>query len=156
MYCAFAVWGYSIQPSSRKSSREVGGRGREVRAFDNAEGVPPQNLGGTELNCTVTCMVLRPTKGVHLDPCHDEFRGSDAVVIRWHEEQQHDVGSNPGEGMSVCKCIVPSQHGGLNRRQAASPLVRLVEGEERWKASERPQGVLSQNWDIKEPKGTFT
>ncbi|GFX04207.1 hypothetical protein TNCV_3973561 [Trichonephila clavipes] len=46
------------------------------------------------------------------------------------------LGSNPGEGMDVCKSIVPSGHGGiLNRRRAASPLVRLLEREERWKAS---------------------
>ncbi|GFU18194.1 hypothetical protein TNCV_2033441 [Trichonephila clavipes] len=32
----------------------------------------------------------------------------------------------------VCKCIVPLRHGGtLNSRRAASPLVRLVEEEER-------------------------
>ncbi|GFW90384.1 hypothetical protein TNCV_3509321 [Trichonephila clavipes] len=39
------------------------------------------------------------------------------------------LGSNPGEAMDVCKCIVPSQHGGtLNSHRAASPLVRLVGG----------------------------
>ncbi|GFV11951.1 uncharacterized protein TNCV_3181821 [Trichonephila clavipes] len=49
--------------------------------------------------------------------------------------------------MVVCKCIVPSWHGGtLNSRRAANPLVRLVEGEEKWEASDHPQGVLSQNW----------
>ncbi|GFX16815.1 uncharacterized protein TNCV_2517951 [Trichonephila clavipes] len=42
------------------------------------------------------------------------------------------LGSNPGEDMDVCKCIVPWRHGGtLNSRRAASILVRLVEGEER-------------------------
>ncbi|GFW84342.1 uncharacterized protein TNCV_1132111 [Trichonephila clavipes] len=53
------------------------------------------------------------------------------------------LGSNPGEDMDVCKCIVPSRHEGtLNSRQAASPLVRLVEGEK----GERPltlPGVFS-------------
>ncbi|GFX04160.1 uncharacterized protein TNCV_3973091 [Trichonephila clavipes] len=53
------------------------------------------------------------------------------------------LGWNPGEGMDVCKCIVPSRHGGtLNSRRAASPLVRLVEGKERWEAP----GHLPQNW----------
>ncbi|GFY35210.1 hypothetical protein TNCV_5045841 [Trichonephila clavipes] len=48
--------------------------------------------------------------------------------------------------MHVCKCIVPSRHGGtLNSLRAASPLVRLVEGEERWEAPDNSQGVLSQN-----------
>ncbi|GFW43588.1 uncharacterized protein TNCV_4769401 [Trichonephila clavipes] len=43
------------------------------------------------------------------------------------------LGLNPGEDMDVCKCIVPSRHGGtLNSRRAASPLVGLVEGIERW------------------------
>ncbi|GFT72676.1 hypothetical protein TNCV_755811 [Trichonephila clavipes] len=33
--------------------------------------------------------------------------------------------------MDVCKCVGPLQHEGtLNSRRAASPLVRLVEGEE--------------------------
>ncbi|GFX38159.1 hypothetical protein TNCV_3837581 [Trichonephila clavipes] len=44
-------------------------------------------------------------------------------------------GSNSGEGLDVCKYIVPLRHGvTLNNHRAASPLVRLVEGEERWKA----------------------
>ncbi|GFV71458.1 transposable element Tc3 transposase [Trichonephila clavipes] len=34
------------------------------------------------------------------------------------------LGSNPGGGMDVCKCIVPLRHGGtLNSRRSASPLV---------------------------------
>ncbi|GFY01326.1 hypothetical protein TNCV_5077921 [Trichonephila clavipes] len=37
--------------------------------------------------------------------------------------------------MDACKCIMPSRHGDtLNSRGATSPLVRLVEGEERWLA----------------------
>ncbi|GFW67199.1 uncharacterized protein TNCV_4032111 [Trichonephila clavipes] len=52
-----------------------------------------------------------------------------------------------GEDMDVCKCIVPSQHGGtLNSRRAANPLMRLVEVEERWEAPDHPQCVLPQNW----------
>ncbi|GFW51027.1 hypothetical protein TNCV_3593091 [Trichonephila clavipes] len=43
------------------------------------------------------------------------------------------LGLNPGEDMDVCKWIVPSWHGStLNGRRVASPLVRVVEGEERW------------------------
>ncbi|GFW37067.1 uncharacterized protein TNCV_5019651 [Trichonephila clavipes] len=49
--------------------------------------------------------------------------------------------------MDVYKCIVPSRHGGtLNSHRAASPLVRLVEGEERWEEPDHPQVVLPQNW----------
>ncbi|GFX35551.1 hypothetical protein TNCV_103581 [Trichonephila clavipes] len=45
------------------------------------------------------------------------------------------LGSNPRENMDVCKCRVPARHAGtLNSRRAASPLVRLVEVEERWEA----------------------
>ncbi|GFT25946.1 hypothetical protein TNCV_2807871 [Trichonephila clavipes] len=41
--------------------------------------------------------------------------------------------------MDVCNCIVPAGHGStLNSRRAASPFVRLVEGEERWEASDHP------------------
>ncbi|GFV67798.1 hypothetical protein TNCV_3546001 [Trichonephila clavipes] len=41
------------------------------------------------------------------------------------------MGSKPREDMDVCKCIVPSRHGGtLNSRRA--DLVRLVEGRERF------------------------
>ncbi|GFW65077.1 uncharacterized protein TNCV_393431 [Trichonephila clavipes] len=57
------------------------------------------------------------------------------------------VGSNPGEDMDACKCIVPLRHGDiLNSRRATSPLVRLVEAEEKWEASDHPQDVLLQNW----------
>ncbi|GFU09890.1 hypothetical protein TNCV_784391 [Trichonephila clavipes] len=38
----------------------------------------------SELNRTVTCMVLkaRPTAGVHPAPCHDEFRGPRSDYVR--------------------------------------------------------------------------
>ncbi|GFT61344.1 uncharacterized protein TNCV_4091131 [Trichonephila clavipes] len=45
--------------------------------------------------------------------------------------------------------------GTLNSRRAASPLVKLVEGEERWEASD-PQSVLSLNWGGIEPNHTVT
>ncbi|GFU45706.1 extended synaptotagmin-3 [Trichonephila clavipes] len=42
------------------------------------------------------------------------------------------LGSNPSEDMDICKCMVPLRHGGtLNSRRAASPLMRLVAGDER-------------------------
>ncbi|GFU59335.1 uncharacterized protein TNCV_4198541 [Trichonephila clavipes] len=34
----------------------------------------------------------------------------------------------------------------LNNRRAASPLLRLVEGEERWKVPDHLQGVFPKNW----------
>ncbi|GFV65070.1 uncharacterized protein TNCV_4671011 [Trichonephila clavipes] len=49
--------------------------------------------------------------------------------------------------MDVCKCIVTSRHGvTLNSRRIASPLVRLMEGEERWEAFDHPQSVFPLNW----------
>ncbi|GFX14326.1 uncharacterized protein TNCV_1768201 [Trichonephila clavipes] len=49
--------------------------------------------------------------------------------------------------MDACKCLVPLRRGGtLNSRRAASLLVWLVEGEERWEAPGHPQGFLSLNW----------
>ncbi|GFW45562.1 uncharacterized protein TNCV_3245021 [Trichonephila clavipes] len=52
--------------------------------------------------------------------------------------------------MDICKCIVPSRQGStLNSHRAASPLVRLAEGEKRWEAHDpHPlESVLPQNWD---------
>ncbi|GFV13123.1 transposable element Tcb1 transposase [Trichonephila clavipes] len=67
------------------------------------------------------------------------------------------MGSNPGVDMDVCKCIVPLRHAGaLNSRRAASPLVWLVEGEERWQASGHPQGFLPLNWGRTEQNRTVT
>ncbi|GFW56106.1 uncharacterized protein TNCV_106521 [Trichonephila clavipes] len=67
------------------------------------------------------------------------------------------LGSNPGEDMDVCKCIVPLRHWGtLNSRRAASPLVSLVDGEERWEAPDHLQGFLPLNWGGSEQKRTVT
>ncbi|GFV37475.1 cullin-4A [Trichonephila clavipes] len=57
------------------------------------------------------------------------------------------LSSNSGEGLNVCKCVVPPRHEGiLNSRQAASPLVRLVEEQDRWEVPGHPQCVLPHNW----------
>ncbi|GFW66658.1 hypothetical protein TNCV_1370911 [Trichonephila clavipes] len=46
--------------------------------------------------------------------------------------------------MDVCKCIVPSRHGGtLNSCRGSSPLVRLVEEEERLETSAPPSRMFS-------------
>ncbi|GFT45745.1 integrase catalytic domain-containing protein [Trichonephila clavipes] len=42
----------------------------------------------------------------------------------------------------------------LSRRRTSIPLVRLVEGEERWKAHDHTQGVLPQNWGRTEQSRT--
>ncbi|GFW21870.1 hypothetical protein TNCV_1235951 [Trichonephila clavipes] len=47
------------------------------------------------------------------------------VIVSWHQ----NVGSNPGEGMGGYKCILSARpESTLNSRQAASLLVRSVEG----------------------------
>ncbi|GFU95928.1 uncharacterized protein TNCV_252791 [Trichonephila clavipes] len=57
--------------------------------------------------------------------------------------------------MDVCKCIVPLRHGGtLNSRRAASPLVGLVEGKERWGPLTTPRDFLPLNWGGTEQKRT--
>ncbi|GFT57539.1 hypothetical protein TNCV_803881 [Trichonephila clavipes] len=54
----YGALGQTAQPLSRKSSGEVGGRGREMGGPDHPQGILLQNWGGTELNRTVTCIVL--------------------------------------------------------------------------------------------------
>ncbi|GFS61372.1 uncharacterized protein TNCV_3105551 [Trichonephila clavipes] len=72
------------------------------------------------------------------------FRRSSTSSFSLEIEEGLGLDSNPREDMDVCKCIVSSWHGGaLNSRRAASPLVRLVEGEERWKAPDPPLKVFS-------------
>ncbi|GFW42651.1 uncharacterized protein TNCV_257121 [Trichonephila clavipes] len=59
--------------------------------------------------------------------------------------------------MDACKCIVPARRGGtLNSHRAASLLVRLVEREERWEASDHPHSILPLNWCGIEPNRTVT
>ncbi|GFV41975.1 hypothetical protein TNCV_2751561 [Trichonephila clavipes] len=47
------------KPSSSKSSRDVGGRGREVGVSWPPQGFHPLNRGGTEQNPILTCMMLK-------------------------------------------------------------------------------------------------
>ncbi|GFS71672.1 uncharacterized protein TNCV_4270641 [Trichonephila clavipes] len=59
--------------------------------------------------------------------------------------------------MGVSKCIVPLRQGDtLNSRQAASPLVRLVEGGKRWEAPDPSPSVLPQNWSETELNRSVT
>ncbi|GFX57280.1 hypothetical protein TNCV_2965591 [Trichonephila clavipes] len=46
--------------------------------------------------------------------------------------------------------------GTLNSRRTTSPLVRLVEGKERWEAPDHLQGVLLRNWDETELNRSVT
>ncbi|GFT04958.1 uncharacterized protein TNCV_4744941 [Trichonephila clavipes] len=77
--------GYSKQPSSRKSSRVVGGRRREVGGPDHPQGFLPLNWGGTEQKRTVTCMVLKAKANDRrkiLALSRDEFRGPRPDFVR--------------------------------------------------------------------------
>ncbi|GFW40029.1 hypothetical protein TNCV_5117121 [Trichonephila clavipes] len=56
MHSAFVAEGYSKQTSSRKSSRVVGGRRREMGGPWPPPGFSPSKLGGTEQIRTATCM----------------------------------------------------------------------------------------------------
>ncbi|GFX94155.1 hypothetical protein TNCV_4292001 [Trichonephila clavipes] len=44
----------------------------------------------------------------------------------------------------------------LNNRQVTSPLMRIVEGEERRETPDHPEGVLAQNWVGNEPNRIVT
>ncbi|GFU10789.1 hypothetical protein TNCV_2387911 [Trichonephila clavipes] len=57
---------------------------------------------------------------------------------------------------NVVIAFVHLRHGPQNSHRAVSPLVRLVGGEQRWEASEHPQGILPQNWVEPEPNRTVT
>ncbi|GFU67532.1 hypothetical protein TNCV_3239791 [Trichonephila clavipes] len=66
------------------------------------------------------------------------------------------LGSNPGEDMDACKCIVNSRHGvTLNSCRVSSPLLWL----DKWKGElgdpDHPQSALPQNWGVTEPPVTF-
>ncbi|GFW65860.1 uncharacterized protein TNCV_586861 [Trichonephila clavipes] len=91
--------------------------------------------------------------------CLDDYAGFDYYFHDLRKKvlsrRQYGVGS-----VMIWTCIgyhVPARHGGtLNSRRAESPLVRLVEGEERWKASDHPKSVLPLNWGGIEPNRTDT
>ncbi|GFW57372.1 transposable element Tcb1 transposase [Trichonephila clavipes] len=76
-----------------------------------------------------------------LDACQ-HYSQCATLPLRVHiakETTPEGLGSNTGEDMDVCKSIVPSRHGGTpNSRRAASPLVRLVKGDERREAGSGP------------------
>ncbi|GFT70398.1 hypothetical protein TNCV_2658341 [Trichonephila clavipes] len=69
-----------LQPLSRKSSHEVGVRGRE--APDHPQSVLPQKWNGTYPNCIVTCTKLQLTGVPSLALCRDEFRGPRSDTVR--------------------------------------------------------------------------
>ncbi|GFX11114.1 down syndrome cell adhesion molecule homolog [Trichonephila clavipes] len=103
-------------------------------------------LGESQFGAEVAVTTLEeppssPPQSVKASPI-----SSKTVNVTWQ-----GLGSNPGEDMVVCKCIVPLRQGGtLNSRRAASPLVWLVE--ERWEAPDQPP----LNWGGTQQKHTVT
>ncbi|GFW22229.1 hypothetical protein TNCV_1429831 [Trichonephila clavipes] len=76
-----------------------------------------------------------------LFPQRYQIGRSDFLQRALLSEVVHGLGLNPGEGMDICKCIVPLWHvGTLNRLRVTSPLVRFMEGEEEWDSPERSPG----------------
>ncbi|GFU93507.1 uncharacterized protein TNCV_947491 [Trichonephila clavipes] len=68
-----------------------------------------------------------------------------------------DMGLNPGEDMDVRKCIMSFGHEGtINSHRGASPLMKLVEGADRWEALDHPYGTLPQNCGGTESNRTLT
>ncbi|GFW23966.1 uncharacterized protein TNCV_4950121 [Trichonephila clavipes] len=62
-------------------------------------------------------------------------------------KQEKSAGRQTEKNLPVKDVRMPARHGvTLNSHRAASPLVRLVEREERWEASHHPQSVLPLNW----------
>ncbi|GFU20245.1 uncharacterized protein TNCV_4933271 [Trichonephila clavipes] len=58
---------------------------------------------------------------------------------------------------NACKCIMPLRHGiTINSYRAANPLVRLLEGKERWEAPGHLKGFLPLNWGVAEQNPTVT
>ncbi|GFT38542.1 hypothetical protein TNCV_2748221 [Trichonephila clavipes] len=107
-------------------------------------------------------------------PRHDEYQIINLILGEYyttHQAMPSEVPVDSWEGVDrlqfvgqtypTCSIdsspVTPLRHGGTqNSSQAASPFVRLVEGEERWEVSDHPQGVLLQNWDGKKPNHTVT
>ncbi|GFV51327.1 uncharacterized protein TNCV_3615251 [Trichonephila clavipes] len=90
MYNAFVAWGYLIAVPLIAVKSQVrclvkwveGEKGWE--APDNAQGILLLSWGGTEINHSVTCMVLKATANnmSYLALCHDEFRGPSSGLCR--------------------------------------------------------------------------
>ncbi|GFX84431.1 uncharacterized protein TNCV_1602241 [Trichonephila clavipes] len=77
MYSAFAAWG-TLNSRRAASSFVRLVEGEERWQAPASQGVLPQNGCETELNRSVTCMVLKATDNDrhHLTLCLDEFRES--------------------------------------------------------------------------------
>ncbi|GFX53268.1 uncharacterized protein TNCV_362621 [Trichonephila clavipes] len=140
--CAFAAWGTLNNHRAASCPLMYLVEGEERwKAHGHPQGFLSLNFGVEPSKIVLSpawCSKLRLTTGVKiLSLTRDEFHGPRSDFVRRVAvvTTTYGLGSNPGEDMGVYKCIVPLRHGGsLNSRRAASPLVWLVEGEERWEA----------------------
>ncbi|GFU05228.1 hypothetical protein TNCV_575471 [Trichonephila clavipes] len=66
------------------SSREIGGRGRELRGLLPPPECSSSKLGWNRAKCIATCIVPKATVNDrrHLALCHDEFRGPRSGLCR--------------------------------------------------------------------------
>ncbi|GFW96687.1 transposon Tf2-9 polyprotein [Trichonephila clavipes] len=81
----------------------------------------------------------RFSSGLHGSTAADSVHPS-GIVVSDADCCAVGMDSNPGEDMDVCKCLMPSRHGGtINSRRPVSPLVMLVEDAERWEVPDHPQ-----------------
>ncbi|GFV66621.1 potassium voltage-gated channel subfamily H member 4 [Trichonephila clavipes] len=74
---------------------------------DYLQGVLLQNLGGTEPNCTFTCMVLKATvtTDVHVVVRHDEFRGQrpEDIILNFRTTYVNKKGEVVADPCSIAR-----------------------------------------------------
>ncbi|GFW48585.1 hypothetical protein TNCV_4241661 [Trichonephila clavipes] len=81
-----------------------------------------------------------------------DVRRSDVTACGKKCQSQVGLGSNPGEGIDICKCIVTLRHGDTLKQPSSRKSSREVGGREREVGALTPsQGVLPQNWVEIEP-----
>ncbi|GFV65871.1 hypothetical protein TNCV_1828411 [Trichonephila clavipes] len=98
------------------------------------QGALYQNWGGSELNRTVACMVLKATAttGVHLAPCHDEFRGPRSDYVR----QEESTALPKKKGMHTKEEISDS---------AETQVISYTDGSSDFDSDKLGTGIYSQN-----------
>ncbi|GFV43779.1 cullin-4A [Trichonephila clavipes] len=96
----------------------------------------PMHVEYVEAKTSSRCCGVEVRRGGATSGIHFSSRAAEQCDVNIHSLTRH---SKPGHSLirqtQILKC-----------QTAASPLVRLVEGEERWDAPDHPQSVLPQNW----------
>ncbi|GFW75720.1 uncharacterized protein TNCV_4429031 [Trichonephila clavipes] len=96
---------------------------------------------------TRTTLELAPhSPNLHFTPIGGLSTMTDSMYIKPSTRRSSVAsGFEPKTQQRRARCLC-GMGGTLNSRRAASPLVCLVEGEERWEAPGHPQGFRSKNW----------